>query len=144
VLAGAWQDDAISVLRTVATPNVNFTDWLEPQALAVLFQQASVYVQASLHEGFGLAVAEAMAAGCIPVVTRVGSLPEVVDDCGVYVEPEPQAIANGIQIALESSPDQRRRARDRILNQFPVSKRRAALWACVEQVMTHDRETNPA
>ena len=44
-----------------------------------------VYVQASLHEGFGMSLAEAMLAGAVPVVTAAGALPEVVGDTGVVI-----------------------------------------------------------
>ncbi|MHC1680310.1 MAG: glycosyltransferase family 4 protein [Methanomassiliicoccales archaeon] len=43
------------------------------------------YLQLSYREGFGIAVAEAMACGCIPIVTDRGGLPEVVGDTGHIV-----------------------------------------------------------
>src|SRR6185295_13779087 len=72
VLAGNWRDNAVDHLRRIATPNVTLTGRLTDEALADYYRQASVYVQPSLHEGFGLSVAEAMLAGCIPVVSRKG------------------------------------------------------------------------
>lgn len=97
VLAGKWRDDAIDYLRSIATPNVVFTGQVENPTLIDLYTRSSVYVQLSRHEGFGLSVAEAMLAGCIPGVTRVGSLPEVVGDAGIYVDTkEPAEIARAI------------------------------------------------
>jgi glycosyltransferase involved in cell wall biosynthesis len=49
-------------------------------AIPTLLQSADCYVQSSRWEGFGLAVAEAMAAGLPVVVSDVDSLPELVDD----------------------------------------------------------------
>jgi glycosyltransferase involved in cell wall biosynthesis len=69
VLAGKWSDDAIAQLRTEAGPNVTFTGYLDDEALDDYFVRAAVYVQPSQHEGFGLSVAEAMLARCVPVVT---------------------------------------------------------------------------
>jgi hypothetical protein len=71
-------------LRQAASPNVEFLGFVSDEELFSLYARASVYVQASMHEGFGLSVAEAMSAGCIPVVTRAGSLPEVVGDVGGF------------------------------------------------------------
>ena len=51
-----------------------------------LMQQSWYYLQPSRYEGFGLAVAEAMACGAIPIVTGVGSLPEVVGDAGRVID----------------------------------------------------------
>ena len=48
-------------------------------------QNATVYVQASAHEGFGLSLAEAMACGCIPVGYNRGSIPEVIGKAGYIV-----------------------------------------------------------
>ena len=68
-------------------------------------RRASVYVQASRHEGFGLAVAEAMLAGCVPVVMDVTAMPEVVDGAGVLISSqEPEAVAAGMREALSPGP----------------------------------------
>jgi glycosyltransferase involved in cell wall biosynthesis len=133
VLAGPWRDDAIDELRREAADNVEFTGWLEREDLDALFRRAAVYVQPSRHEGFGLAVAEAMLAGCVPVVTAAGALPEVVGDAGVLLEGnDPQVVAEGVQQALKLGSGARALARERVLSEFPVGKRRDALWAQVE------------
>ena len=44
-----------------------------------------VYAQLSFHEGFGCTVAEAMLCKCIPIVTMMGSLPEVVGEFGYKI-----------------------------------------------------------
>jgi glycosyltransferase involved in cell wall biosynthesis len=135
VLAGPWKDDAIDGLRGRATANVTFTGWLEQEDLDRLYREASVYVQPSHHEGFGIAVAEGMLAGCIPVVTAAGALPEVVDGAGIQVPSDaPAEVAAGIREALEAGPEARRAARERILTAFPVDVRRRGLWAAIESL----------
>ena len=81
-LAGGWLDDSVERLRDLAAANVRLTGWLPQEELEASYRRAAVYVQASLHEGFGLAVAEAMLAGCVPVVMNVTAMPEVVGDAG--------------------------------------------------------------
>ncbi|MDO9545354.1 MAG: glycosyltransferase [Pelolinea sp.] len=128
VLVGAWSDDSIEYLRSIATKNVHFTGRISKEVLLNYYQKASVYVQVSLHEGFGLSVAESMLAGCIPVITKAGSLPEVVGDCGIVCESsEPEDIARSIMIVLNSSPETRGRIRERIITHFPLSLRQASL-----------------
>ena len=128
VLAGAWADDAIAHLRAIATPNVTFTNRLSDAELKDHYARASVYVQASLHEGFGMSVAEAMLAGCVPVVTRAGALPEVAGDAGVFLDaPSPSSIAAGIGKALTYSDEARAGIRQRILDEFPMETRGALL-----------------
>ena len=78
-----------------------------------------MYVQASAHEGFGLSVAEGMLAGCIPVTTRAGALPEVVGDIGIQVEgQDPAQLAAAISAALERDDHERAAARERVLQAF--------------------------
>ncbi len=136
VVIGAWRDDAIDRLRSIAGPNVTFTGWVSDEQLQDYFARARVYVQASRHEGFGLSVAEAMLSGCVPVVTRAGALPEVVGETGIYVDsPTPENVAIGVRRALEL--DWGTRARDRIVTQFPLAKRKQKLYALIDQVL-HD------
>jgi len=52
-----------------------------------IFQAARIFVYPSLYEGFGFPAAEALACG-IPVITSdTSSLPEVVGDAGLLVDP---------------------------------------------------------
>jgi glycosyltransferase involved in cell wall biosynthesis len=136
VLVGNWKVEAIDYLRSIATPNVTFTGRVSDEVLHDYYTKASVYVQPSLHEGFGLSVAEAMLAGCIPVVSRAGSLPEVTGDAGIFFDtPEPTAIAQGIEKALGYPPKARAFARQRILDHFPLSKRGELLEELIRPLM---------
>ncbi|WP_341359323.1 glycosyltransferase family 1 protein [Georgenia sp. M64] len=68
--------------------------------IAGLLAGASAVVVPSLYEGFGLPALEAMAARVPVVAARTSSLPEVVGDGGILVEPTPAEIAEGILWAL--------------------------------------------
>jgi glycosyltransferase involved in cell wall biosynthesis len=132
VLVGDWVDDAADLLRARAAENVRLTGRLADEALDAEYRRASVYVQASRHEAFGMSLAEAMLAGCIPVVTRAGALPEVVGDSGVYLDaPEAGEIAAGVRRALELGDGERAAARERILARFPLEARRQGLLEAV-------------
>jgi glycosyltransferase involved in cell wall biosynthesis len=136
VLAGKWLDDSIEQLRAQAPPNVEFTGWLSDNDLHAQYRRAAVYVQASRHEGFGLAVAEAMLAGCVPVVVDVTAMPEVVGEAGVLISSQETAeVVGGIRQALESGPEAARAARERILTSFPFDKRREAILRVVEEAL---------
>lgn len=136
VLAGNWKDDAIEYLRSIATANVTFTGRVSNETLLDYYRRAAVYVQPSLHEGFGLSVAEAMLAGCVPVTTGAGSLPEVTGECGLRISStEPAEIAEAIQAALALPDEARAAIRDRILQEFPVSRRREQLQQLIEPFM---------
>lgn len=136
LLVGEWRDHAIETLRRCATPNVLFTGRVSPLELQTYMSQARVYVQASRHEGFGLALAEAMSYACIPVVTPAGALPEVVGDAGVYVPDwDPASVAGGIRRALSMDAEWGARARERIVQDFTLERRRGGLEQILESVM---------
>ncbi len=64
-----------------------FTGVVSDSQLAEFYQYASVFVFPSLYEGFGLPVLEAMACGCPVIASNTSSLPEVVGDAGILVNP---------------------------------------------------------
>ena len=137
VIAGRWDDAAADELRASASDNVTLTGWVEDEVLNRYYRSASVYVQASAHEGFGLSVAEGMLAGCIPVTTRAGALPEVVGEVGIQVDgQDSDALADAIARALEEGPDQRAAARERVLRCFPLELRRAGIQGLVEDALS--------
>jgi glycosyltransferase involved in cell wall biosynthesis len=137
VFAGKPLDDAIEELRAVASANVTFTGWLSDEDLEDLYARASVYVQPSRHEGFGLAVAEAMLAGCVPVVMDVTAMPEVVDGAGVLISSQdPEVVAAGIREALDRGPESHQAARDRILENFPLEIRREGILRVTAEALS--------
>ena len=70
---------------------------VDEKRLVDLYNTASLYVQPSLAEGFGLPVLEAMACGCPVVVSNCSSLSEITNDASVEVDPlDEQSIASGI------------------------------------------------
>jgi glycosyltransferase involved in cell wall biosynthesis len=137
VVAGKEIDDSVEQLRAEAPANVTVAGWVEQEELDALYRRASAYVQASRHEGFGLSVAEAMLAGCVPVVTPAGALPEVVGDAGIVLSevPGPEELAGGVRQALALDGTARERARRRILELFPVNARAEALHQVVEEAL---------
>lgn len=92
---------------------VRFLGYQTTETLAVLYRLAAVFVFPSLYEGFGLSPLEAIASGTPVVASNVSSLPEVLGDAAVLVDPlDPTAIAAGIARVLEDA-DLRRELRDK-------------------------------
>jgi len=82
--------------------NVRFLGYQTETNLAVLYRLASVFVIPSLYEGFGLSPLEALASETPVVASNISSLPEVLGNAAILVNPyESSAIADGIVTALE-------------------------------------------
>ena len=95
-----------SLRRTVESagvrPDVRFFGFVPPRTLAALYRMASVFAFPSLYEGFGLPPLEAMACGTPVVTSQLSSLPEVVGDGALLVDPySEEEIASGIARLLD-------------------------------------------
>ena len=131
VLIGKFVDTSIDDLQRIAPPNVIFTGrFVSDEELVDYFKRAKVYVQASAHEGFGVALAEAMSAGCVPVVVHATAMPEVVGDTGYYA-PYDDALAFGdsIRKALADDGTLAKAARQRVVSRFTIARRERVLVA---------------
>ena len=81
---------------------VRFLGFVPSDTLSILYRLADAFVFPSLYEGFGLPPLEAMACGTPVVTSNVSSLPEVVGNAAMLVDPyDVDSIANGIQAVLE-------------------------------------------
>jgi len=114
VLAGqaGWmfEDVFSSIERFRLSNHVVHTGYLERDEAVCLLRAAHACVYPSLYEGFGLPVLEAMAAR-IPVLTsNVSSMPEVVGDTGILVDPKSvDAIEAGLLELIENRTASRQR-----------------------------------
>ncbi len=93
-----------------------------------LYQAATGYVTASEYEGFGLTPLEAMACGVPAIVANRTSLPEVVGDAGLIVEPRLDELA-GAMIKLLTDEDFRRELSRRSLERAAMFTWNAAAEA---------------
>jgi len=133
VLVGQHIDDAAEELRKIGGENLTLTGWLRDEELRALLGRAKVYVQPSYTEGFGVAVAEAMSSGCVPVATNRGALPEVVGDAGFCVEyGDVDGLTAAVRQALRS--DRGADARRRVEERFALSHRLESLRSAVNEV----------
>jgi glycosyltransferase involved in cell wall biosynthesis len=67
---------------------VIFLGWVAEDEIPALYRNADLFVYISSVEFFGLPVLEAMASGIPVIAANKMSLPEVVNDSGVLVEPD--------------------------------------------------------
>lgn len=91
-------------------PRVRLLGRVTDAELADLYRAAAVTAFPSLHEGFGLPAAEAMACGSPLVVSDRGALPEVVGDAAIVTAPDAASLAEGLRAALEPGTAGRLRA----------------------------------
>ena len=104
VFAGPDRGLEAELRRTAQTlgldTRVEFSGHVPREDLAALYRGAAALVFPSQYEGFGLPVLEAMASGTPVVATPSSSIPEVVGDAAILVEPDAKALAMGIERAV--------------------------------------------
>jgi glycosyltransferase involved in cell wall biosynthesis len=77
-----------TVIMSGVQPDVRFLGFVPIDALRIFYDVAKIFVFPSLYEGFGLPPLEAMAHGTPVVTSNTSSLPEVMGNSAVLVNPE--------------------------------------------------------
>jgi glycosyltransferase involved in cell wall biosynthesis len=96
------------ILKKVKTAgidgSVKYLDYVSKEDLSYIMAGAKIYTLPAMYEGFGIPALEAMASGVPTVVSNISSLPEVVGDAGVLVDPNSiESIAEGLLKVLTDS-----------------------------------------
>jgi glycosyltransferase involved in cell wall biosynthesis len=107
VVAGRTRPGFAPPWLTSLPPGVHWVGPLRDEALRALYAAAEVAMSASEYEGFGLTVAEAMAAGCAVVAVAATSIPEVVGRAGVLVPRSDPGLLAAALGRLLAEPDAR-------------------------------------
>ena len=109
----------------------------EPEKLSIL-KSAWVYFQPSSYEGFGLALAEAIACGAYPISTGNTATVELLEGICQPVHPEATAVAFEAIRAIQSSTLHRsdvRAARSALMNRFSLESKKSRLRAVFSEIL---------
>ncbi|MCS6935061.1 MAG: glycosyltransferase family 4 protein [Chitinophagales bacterium] len=81
-----WIIGSAKLYVEVLPPNVKLIPFAPRHELNEIYSRSQVYLQLSMAEGFPNALCEAMLCGCVPVVSGVFSMPEIVQDEGLVLK----------------------------------------------------------
>ena len=114
--------------RRGLSQTVVFPGHVDDDLLAALYQKATLVATASLYEGFGLPVLEALSAGAPVVASRASSIPEVAGDAALLADPEdPAAFAQAMESIMSDAS-----LRSRLIRRGPA-RARLFTWDRVEE-----------
>jgi len=101
-LDNEFRDQTIRAIRELSLSNdVIFTDYVPEEDLPAYYSGAECFVLPSLYEGFGFTPLEAMACGCPVIVSNAASLPEIVGDAALLVDPgDVSGLVGSFQVVL--------------------------------------------
>ncbi len=92
VLAGGvWDKFKKELTNTIGNfdqSKIEVLGYVKDEELPKLYSNALMFIYPSLYEGFGLPVLEAMKCGCPVITSNVSSLPEVIGQAGIQINPE--------------------------------------------------------
>jgi len=113
VIAGrmGWLAEPIRAEVTARglTDRVHFAGYVADGDLPALYTGADAFAFPSLYEGFGMPALEALSYGVPVVASKTTSLPEIVGDAGLLVDPEDEAAMGAALVRILTDNDLRAR-----------------------------------
>ena len=83
-----YKKELDSIINKYDSSKIILAGYIEEQELAKYYTNALCFIYPSLYEGFGLPVLEAMQCGCPVITSNISSLPEVIGDAGIQINPK--------------------------------------------------------
>jgi glycosyltransferase involved in cell wall biosynthesis len=125
--AGAIDDEVAARVLVDLPPNLRCLGRLDHDELVALLWSAGVYAQLSWHETFGVAVAEAMLCGGVPVVSTSPALNEVVAGHGEVAADPADDVAAIARAAARGRTTDRAALRRYVATRFSLDARASQL-----------------
>jgi glycosyltransferase involved in cell wall biosynthesis len=137
--AGGLDRDAGTVARVRALigdhaleDRVSLIGDLDAETLAAQYDRADVFVLPTLYEGYGMAVAEALARGLPVVSTSTGAIADLVGDAGIVVRPGDGAAFTAALSRVIGDPE----LRARLTASAAAARHRLPTWEAAATAMS--------
>lgn len=101
----AFAKHSIKITSEIAD-KVFFTGYIKDEELAGYYQNAEAFIFSSFEEGFGIPPIEAMASGCVTLVSNASCMPEICEDAAIYFNPHSEKeLATKLETILSNDSD---------------------------------------
>lgn len=122
------------------TDNVHLYSFVDKETLQKLYKKHLFYMQLSINEGFGCALAEAMLCGCIPIISNAGALPNVGGKNAFIVnhrtvENVTKMFEKVLLLSKEEKEMASKEARNHIFTNFGIEKREELLLEEINKIV---------
>lgn len=140
-LGGVWEDESLHKEIEKCTDSITWLGWIDGANKDELLRKCSIYVLPSYYEGMPVSVLEGMAYGCVPVVTYVGGIKDMIEDeiDGIFVEPKRvESLENGLKKAIKSKEDRKKiggNARKKVIEKYEIQANIRQLLSIYEEVL---------
>ncbi|WP_321997381.1 glycosyltransferase family 4 protein [Draconibacterium orientale] len=134
LIVGLNQEKLAHLLNDLPA-NITIKGRIPHEELIAFYQRAKIYCQLSRSESFGVALAEAMYFGCIPVVTNIGGLPEIVNDKNLVVTRNLNLIRITIDKIFKRTYEPNADLSEIIYSRFSVKQRSYFIHQIIEQIL---------
>lgn len=84
----SFRKELDAIFKDVDKSKILLIGYVDDKDLPSLYSNALMFIYPSLYEGFGLPVLEAMQCGCPVITSNRSSLPEVIGNAGIQIDPE--------------------------------------------------------
>jgi glycosyltransferase involved in cell wall biosynthesis len=116
-------------------PNVHIVGPVPNEGLVEIYNEHMYYCQLSMSEGFGVSLCEAMACGCIPIVSRVGIMPDIVGHTGFVLEKRDSSMLDAlVRNTVIQSTKKKEDAREQICQRFDIAIREKKLLEAIDHL----------
>lgn len=116
--------------------------YVDDEALRWLYENCFAFIYPSLFEGFGLPVLEAMNLGAPVIASRVTSIPEIVEEAGILVDPLSEGEISQAMLQLFRERQLREALKKKTVQQarkFSWQVAARAVMECYEEVLTRPK-----
>ena len=140
-LGGIWEDPSLQEEASKCGSCVEWLGWVDGEKKAQYLKECDVFVLPTYFEGQPVALLEAMAASCAPVVSETGGIPMMItgEENGIFIQPRDAcSLEEGLDRVLADEALCRRlgkAARARVEKDFSLEDNMNKLLEIYERVM---------